>query len=77
MPDISVRMAKPTELACLLDLYRHLHRDDPAPDAAMAEVTWSALTNSSFIKVIVAEVGAAKFLIFAHRQESWSYGSEG
>ena len=39
----------------MLDLYRHLHPDDPTPDAATAEAAWSALTGSDLIKVIVAD----------------------
>jgi GNAT superfamily N-acetyltransferase len=55
MSDIGVRTAKPADLAGLLDLYRHLHTDDPTPDAVAAEAAWSALMASDFIKVIVAE----------------------
>lgn len=55
MPDISIRTARPTDLAGLLNLYRHLNPDDPTPDAATAEAAWSALTGSDLIKVIVAD----------------------
>jgi GNAT superfamily N-acetyltransferase len=55
MPDISIRTARPTELAGLLNLYRHLHPDDPTPDAATAKAAWSALMGSDLIKVIVAD----------------------
>ena len=55
MLDIRVRSAKPTELADLLSLYRHLNPDDPTPDTVRAQAVWSALMNSDFIKVIVAE----------------------
>jgi GNAT superfamily N-acetyltransferase len=55
MPDISIRIARPTELAALLNLYRHLHPDDPVPDSATAAAAWSALTGSDLIKVIVAD----------------------
>ena len=56
MSDISIRTAIPTELAGVLNLYRHLHPDDPAPDAAAATAAWSAMTNSDLMKIIVAEV---------------------
>ena len=56
MPDIWIRPAKPTELAGMLDLYRHLNPDDPVPGLAAAEAAWSGLCNSDLIKVIVAEV---------------------
>jgi GNAT superfamily N-acetyltransferase len=55
MNDDRVRKAGPNEMAGLLDLYRHLNPDDPAPDASTAEATWSAMTGSDLIKVIVAE----------------------
>jgi GNAT superfamily N-acetyltransferase len=55
MPYVLVRTARSTELAGLLNLYHHLHPDDPAPDSATAEAAWSALTDSDLIKVIVAE----------------------
>jgi GNAT superfamily N-acetyltransferase len=55
MPDISIRIARPTELAGLLNLYRYLHPDDPLPDAATAEAAWSALMGSDRIKIIVAD----------------------
>ena len=55
MPDTRIRTAKPTDLAGLLDLYRHLHPDDPTPETATAEAAWSALTGSALMKVIVAE----------------------
>ena len=55
MPDISICTARPTDLAGLLNLYRHLNPDDPTPDAATAEAAWSVLTGSDLIKVIVAD----------------------
>jgi GNAT superfamily N-acetyltransferase len=55
MPDICIRTVMPTELAGMLDLYRHLNPDDPVPDMAAAEAAWSTLCNSDLIKVMVAE----------------------
>jgi GNAT superfamily N-acetyltransferase len=61
MSDISIRTARPTDLAGLLNLYRHLHPDDPSPDTATAEAAWLALMGSDLTKVIVAD--AAGLLI--------------
>jgi hypothetical protein len=55
MPDVRIRPARPTEMAGMLDLYRHLNPDDPVPGSAAAEAAWSRLCNSEFVKVIVAE----------------------
>jgi GNAT superfamily N-acetyltransferase len=62
MPDICIRPAEPTELAGMLELYRHLNPDDPAPDLAAAEAAWSKLCNSDLVKTIVAE-GAGRLMI--------------
>jgi GNAT superfamily N-acetyltransferase len=56
MPNVSIRTAKPTDLAGVLDLYRHLKPNDPTPDPATASTTWSALMGSDLITVIVADV---------------------
>jgi hypothetical protein len=61
MPDICIRPAEPTELAGMLELYRHLNPDDPAPDLAAAEAAWSRLCNSDLVKTIVAE-GAGRLI---------------
>jgi GNAT superfamily N-acetyltransferase len=54
--DISIRTARPVDLAGVLNLYRYLHPDDPAPDAATATTAWSAMTNADLMKIIVADV---------------------
>jgi GNAT superfamily N-acetyltransferase len=56
MHDITLRPAGHTDLAGLLDLYRHLQPDDPVPDPAQAEAMWSALMRSDLTTVIVAEI---------------------
>jgi GNAT superfamily N-acetyltransferase len=61
MSDTSIRTARPTDLAGLSNLYRHLHPDDPSPDTATAEAAWLALMGSDLTKVIVAD--AAGLLI--------------
>jgi GNAT superfamily N-acetyltransferase len=55
MPDIDIRLARCTDLAGMLSLYRHLNPDDPAPELAKAEVAWLALIASDLTKVIVAD----------------------
>jgi GNAT superfamily N-acetyltransferase len=55
MPDITIRPAGHTDLAGMLDLYRHLNPDDPAPDPASAERAWSDLLRSDLTTVIVAD----------------------
>jgi GNAT superfamily N-acetyltransferase len=55
MPDISIRTAKPADLVGMLDLYRHLHPNDPTPDPATASTAWSALIGSELTTVIVAD----------------------
>ena len=49
-----VRPAVRSDLPGLLDLYRHLHPDDPQPDVVKIAETWSTLLGSGFTKVIVA-----------------------
>jgi GNAT superfamily N-acetyltransferase len=55
MPDIDIRLARRTDLAGMLSLYRHLNPDDPAPELAKAEMAWLALIGSDLTKVIVAD----------------------
>jgi GNAT superfamily N-acetyltransferase len=55
MPDIDIRLARHTDLAGMLELYRHLNADDPAADPAKAEKAWLALIGSDFTKVVVAD----------------------
>jgi len=49
-----IRAAQQSDLPGLLDLYRHLHPDDPQPDAVKITEVWSVLMGSGFTKVIVA-----------------------
>jgi GNAT superfamily N-acetyltransferase len=55
MPDVTIRPAQRADLAGLLELYRHLNPDDPAPDPAKAETAWSALLHSPLTTIIVAD----------------------
>ena len=59
MPKAAIRPAQRDDLAGVLDLYRHLHPDDPRLDAATAERAWSALLDSGLSTVIVAELGGS------------------
>jgi len=56
MPDITIRPAAHADLAGMLDLYRHLNADDPAPAPAKAELAWADLLRSDLTTVIVAVV---------------------
>ena len=49
-----VRTAQESDLHGLLELYRHLHPDDPQSDSGKIEAVWSALISSGFTKVVVA-----------------------
>ena len=55
MPDIDIRLARRSDLAGMLALYRHLNPDDPAPEPTKAETAWLALIGSDFTKVVVAD----------------------
>ncbi|MCP3411515.1 GNAT family N-acetyltransferase [Bradyrhizobium sp. CCGB01] len=61
MAEIIVRPAVEHDLPEVVNLYRHLHPDDPQLDAATAERVWSTLLSSSFMTVIVAQ--AAELLV--------------
>jgi len=61
MMEALVRVATESDLPGVLDLYRHLHSDDPRLDAAHAERVWSTLLTSSLMTVVVAH--AAETLV--------------
>jgi GNAT superfamily N-acetyltransferase len=50
-----IRAANTDDLSGVLDLYRHLHPDDPVVDVTAAEPVWSALTSSALTTVLVAD----------------------
>lgn len=56
MDGINIRFATRDDLTGLLMLYRHLHPDDPALDAATAECVWETLIGSALMSVVVAEL---------------------
>ena len=51
-----VRSATRDDLAGVLELYRHLHPDDPVMEPAAIAPAWSALLQSGLTTVFVAEV---------------------
>jgi ribosomal protein S18 acetylase RimI-like enzyme len=55
MTDAIVRSAALEDLPEVLNLYRHLHPDDPQLETAAAERVWSTLLMSSFMTVVVAQ----------------------
>jgi GNAT superfamily N-acetyltransferase len=55
MSTVIIRSATRGDLARVLDLYRHLHPDDPPPDAERAEAAWSALFGSGLTTVFIAD----------------------
>jgi len=55
MTTAMISPARPEDLPGVLGLYRHLNPDDPQPDADKAECAWSALMESEFMTVMVAE----------------------
>jgi GNAT superfamily N-acetyltransferase len=61
MTEAIVRSAAEHDLPEVLNLYRHLHPDDPQLPATTAERVWSTLLTSSFMNVIVAQ--AAELLV--------------
>ena len=56
MPAITTRPAGSNDLPGMLELYRHLNPDDPTPDPAKVEMSWSTLIGSDLTTVIVADV---------------------
>ena len=55
---ITIRPARQADLPRLLDLYRHLSPDDPAPDPIRAEDAWRRTFATDMITVFVAELDA-------------------
>jgi GNAT superfamily N-acetyltransferase len=55
MTEVIVRSAGQHDLSEVLNLYRHLHPQDPPLEIAVAERVWSALLGSGFTTVIVAQ----------------------
>lgn len=56
MSNAIIRSATRDDLPGVLDLYRHLHPDDPHPDSMRAEAAWSALLDSGLTVVVVAAI---------------------
>jgi ribosomal protein S18 acetylase RimI-like enzyme len=56
MTETIVRSATENDLPAVLNLYRHLHPDDPSLENAVAERVWTKLLSSGFTTVIVAQV---------------------
>ncbi|MGK9232462.1 GNAT family N-acetyltransferase [Inquilinus limosus] len=56
MEKLVIREATPADLAGVLQLYRHLHPDDPHPDPGRAETVWSTLLDSGLTRVVVADL---------------------
>lgn len=54
----TIRPARQADLPGLLDLYRHLSPDDPAPEPMRAENAWTRTLASNLITVFVAELDA-------------------
>ncbi|SRR6266851_2542347 len=59
MSKASIRPAKRDDLTGVLDLYRHLHPDDPQLDAATVELAWATLLGSGMTTVLVADFGGS------------------
>lgn len=57
MTEPTVRTAGRTDLAGLLDLYRHLHPEDPPLAAAQAEAAWSALLAAGTMVLVAGPPG--------------------
>jgi len=55
MTEAIVRSAAQDDLPGVLNLYQHLHLDDPQLETAVAERVWSTLLTSGFMTVIVAD----------------------
>src|SRR5438309_1003252 len=54
MHDTIIRVARDADLRGVLELYRHLHPDDPPVTPAAAAVPWAALLRSGLTTVLVA-----------------------
>lgn len=52
-----IRLARPDDMAGMLDLYQHLNPTDPRVEDDKAGVAWAALLGSDLIRLFVAEVG--------------------
>ena len=52
----TVRKARQADLPGLLDLYRHLSPDDPAPEQTRADDAWTRMLASNLVTVFVAEL---------------------
>jgi GNAT superfamily N-acetyltransferase len=57
MSEAIVRAATERDLPEVLNLYRHLHPDDPQLEPAAAGRVWSKLLTSGFMTVVVAQAG--------------------
>ena len=55
MNETIVRSATEHDLTEVLNLYRHLHPDEPQLETGTVERVWSTLLTSSFMTVIVAQ----------------------
>lgn len=58
MSAVTIRPARRDDLPGLLDLYRHLSPNDPAPEPTRAEDAWTRMLASDLITVFVAELDA-------------------
>jgi GNAT superfamily N-acetyltransferase len=54
-PDVRIRTIRQDELQKLLDLYKHLHKDDPELDADRISPLWQQICNDQNMHYIVAE----------------------
>src|SRR4051812_9496656 len=55
MHETIIRVARDDDLLGVLELYRHLHPDDPPVSRAAAAVPWAALLRSGLTRVVVAD----------------------
>jgi ribosomal protein S18 acetylase RimI-like enzyme len=55
MTEVTIRSATERDLSEVLNLYWHLHPDDPRLETTTAERVWSTLLASGFMTVIVAQ----------------------
>ena len=61
MTEVTIRSAMQEDLPRLLELYRHLHPQDPPLEADVAAHVWSTMLASGFLTVTVAQ--AADLLV--------------